>query len=165
MATPAGNRLAESIRLKMAEIRSLCEDLDDETASRSPSGRWSPKQIISHLAGPEGKSFVRTLNLLLEHENPRLDIEAGNDFFTENRSGMTIQELLAECEREIAKIADLIAGLSEAQLGRKIHVPLLKDSPIGEYPSLAELIGAMGGWHMDFHIKHMKEVLQELGAA
>jgi hypothetical protein len=165
MATPEGNRLAQSIRLKMTEIRSLCEDLDDEAASRSPSGRWSPKQIISHLSGPEGKSFIQTINLLLEHENPRLDIEAGNDFFTENRSRMTIKKLLAECEREIDQIADRVATLSEAQLGKKIHVLLLKDSPIGEYPTLAELIGAMGEWHMDFHIKHMKEILQELGAA
>jgi hypothetical protein len=78
---------------------------------------------------------------------------------------MTIKKLLAECEREIDQIADRVATLSEAQLGKKIHVLLLKDSPIGEYPTLAELIGAMGEWHMDFHIKHMKEILQELGAA
>jgi hypothetical protein len=44
-----------------------------------------------------------------------------------------------------------------------LHIPLFKASPLGEYPTLAMFIRAMTKYHMDDHIKYMKEILQLLG--
>ena len=165
MATPEGAPLAQTIRQKVEELKRLCKGLDEKTASRAPAGRWSPKQIMSHLCGPEGAGFMATLQPILEQETPRIDLEAENPFFTETRARMTFAELMLQMENEYDRIAVLAAGLSKEQLGRKAHIPLLKESPLGEYVTLGAWIQAIGGFHMDFHITHMREILQALGVA
>ena len=163
MSTSEGAQLSQMIRRKVEEFKKLCEGLDEDTASRAPSGRWSPKQILSHLCGPEGMGFFPTLQAILEKDTPRLDIEAENPFFSERRARMTLAELLSEIDREYGRIADLAAGLSEGQLSRKAHIPLLKETPLGEYPTLAVWIRAIGEQHVGFHIDHLREILQGLG--
>jgi hypothetical protein len=37
---------------------------------------------------------------------------------------------------------------------------MLKDSPIGEYPTLAQWAFGLGDFHVGFHIDHLKEILQ-----
>jgi len=165
MPSSQGAQLSQMIHLKVEELKKLCEGLDEATASRAPSGRWSPKQILSHLCGPEGVGFMATVQTILEQDTPRLDIEAENPFFTEKRSRMTLAELLKEFETEYGRMADLVAGLSDEQLARKAHIPLLKETPIGEYPTLAMWVQAIAEYHIKFHIDHMKEILQALGVA
>jgi hypothetical protein len=163
MSTPEGTKLANMVRLKLGEMNELCKGLGEETASRAPAGRWSPKEIISHLCGTEGGGLLAAVRLFLEQDMPRLDIEAEKTHFTGKRARMTFSELRQEFEKQYTQMADLVSGLSEEQLGRKAHIPLFKETPMGEYPTLANFVGALADYHMEFHIKHMREILQALG--
>ncbi len=163
MTTHEGARMADSIRQKVGEMNRLCKGLSEEAASRVPEGRWSPKQIISHLCGPDGVGLLPALRLILEQDTPLIDLKAEDPFFTGKRTSMTMSELLAEFKKEYLQIADLVAGLSEAQLGRKAHIPMLKETELGEYPTLANFVGGLTDYHMDFHIKHMQEIMKALG--
>jgi len=165
MSSQQAAKLSQLIRQKVDEMKRLCQGLDDKTASRAPSGRWSPKQILSHICGPDGVGLIPAINTILEQDTPRLDLDPGNPFFTERRSRMTVAELLKEFEGEYDRLAGLVAGLSDEQLARKAHVPALKETPMGEYLTLAVWVTALAERHMGFHIDHMKEILQELGVA
>ncbi|MHB8907635.1 MAG: hypothetical protein ACYDAA_01995 [Syntrophales bacterium] len=79
MAASTGNQLAEGIRRKIEELKKVCEGVDEETASRAPEGRWSPKEVLSHLWGPEGSGHLPILQAFLEGDTPRVDIEPGGN--------------------------------------------------------------------------------------
>ena len=162
MATVNGAQLSQLVREKSQEFRKLCAGLDEEAASRAPAGRWSPKQIVSHLCGPEGIGMLPMLRAFVEQETPRLDLDPENPFYSEKRAKMTLAELIAEYDGEYSRIAEFVAGLSEQQLNRKAHVPLVKDTPIGEYPTLAVWVQAIVEYHLAFHIDHMREILEAL---
>jgi hypothetical protein len=165
MASAEGARLAQTIRQKLEEMNRVCAGLDEAKASRAPAGRWSPKEIISHLSGPEGIGLLPAFQAILTQDTPRIDIEVAESYYTGKRPQMTFAELFSQFNKEYGSIAELVTGLSDEQLARKAHIPLFKELPMGEYPTLAMFVMALAQFHLDEHINHMKEILAALGAA
>ena len=165
MQTPEALRLSHTIRQNVENFKTLCDGLDEETASLAPPGRWSPKEIVSHLCGPDGIGHMPMFQVIVTEDTPRLDIDAENPFFSDRRSRLSLKELLAEFAAEYERIAEFASGLSGEQLGRKAHIPLLRESPFGEYPTLAVWIEVIGDHHLSMHIDHLRQIMQSLGIA
>lgn len=164
MTASADNPFVQSIHEKMEELKKACAGLDDATASKAPEGRWSPKEILSHIAGPEGRGFLPLLKRFLDEDTPLIEIVPETTYLTEARSRMTVAQLLREVEQEYERLGGFAAGLTPEQLDRTAHIPLFKNSPMGEYPTLKTTIAAFSQMHVQFHIDHLREVMKELGA-
>ena len=164
MATSRGKRLAQDIRQKVQELKQLCRGVDDDLASGAPKDRWSPKQILSHLCGPEGTGHLPILRAFLNKDIPTIDLETENPFYSEKRASMSFNELVEECEMNYERIAILAAGLSDEQLERKAHIPKMKDSPLGEYPTLEGMISGLGEFHVQSHTEQLRDILAILAA-
>ena len=164
MATSRGNQLAQVIRQKVAALKQVCQGVDENLASRAPTDRWSPKQILSHLCGPEDVGHLPILRAFVDSDAPTIDLDTENPFFTEIRARMSFSELVAECEMNYQRVANFAAELTEEQLARTAHIPKLKDSPLGEYPTLDGMISGLGVYHIQFHIDHLREILAALSS-
>ncbi len=164
MARSRGSQLAQDIRQKVAALKQICQGVDENLASCTSKDRWSPKQILSHLCGPEGIGHLPILKAFVDKDTPVIDLNSENPFFTENRARMSLGELVLECEKNYQRIANFADELTEAQLGRKAHIPKLKDSPLSEYPTLDGMIFALGVNHLQFHIDHLSEILAALSS-
>lgn len=162
MATSRGSQLAQTIRQKVEALKQVCQGVDENLASRAPADRWSPKQILSHLCGPEGVGHLPVLRAFIDSDTPLIDLDTENPFFTENRAAMSFSELVAECELNYRRVANFAAELTDEQLVRKAHIPKLKDSPLGEYPTLDGMVYGLGEYHVQFHIDHLREILAAL---
>jgi hypothetical protein len=163
MATSRGAELAAIIDQKVAALKQVCLSVDESLADRGPAERWSTKEILSHLCGPEGVGHLPLLKAFVDQDIPQLVLDAGNPFYTEQRAAMSLVELVAECELNYRRVADFVAELTEEQLARTAHIPELKDSPLGEYPTLDQMIYGLGEYHIQFHIEHLGEILAALG--
>ena len=157
-----GARLARMIRRKVDEFKLAGRDIDEERAGRAPEGRWTPKEIASHLCGPEGTGIMPPVKAYLEQDTPRLDLVIEDPFYTGKRPDMSLAALLAEFESEYGRLIEVVKGLTPEQLQRKARIPVFKETPLGEYPTLGEYLGGMAEFHLGFHTEHLKEVLQEM---
>ena len=165
MATATGSELAQGIRAKILELKAACADVDEAAASRAPAGRWSPKEILSHLLGPDASGLLPLLQKFLDSDVPLIEIVPEQTHFTGPRRDKTFAELLRELEQKYEGLARFAEGLSGAQLARTAHIPLFKDSPLTDHPTLAAFIGGLGQYHVQRHIDHLREILGQLAKA
>ena len=164
MTISRGDQLAQDIRQKVAALKQVCQGVGENLASRAPTDKWSPKQILSHLCGPEDVGHLPNLRTFVDSDTPMIALVIGNPFFTEKRARMSVSELVAICEMNYQRIANFAAELTEEQLARKAHIPKLKDSPLGEYPTLDGMISVLGVYHVQDHTDHLREILSNLSS-
>ena len=164
MAVAQASALQEGLRTKMDELAAGLKGISDADASRAPAqGEWSAKELLSHLAG-ENDDFIVWSRLIVENDTPDLNVVPSQTHLSPERQSMPVGELLSKVRRQYDEVGDFVAGLSEEQLNRKAHIALLKESPFGEYPTLAQWTQVIIDYHLAGHVASLPETRKQLGA-
>ena len=152
--------LQDQVTEKVNEIKGLVSELSDDEAANNPvEGEWCVKEVLSHLIGAELGSAKAGLKRFLDEDTPQIDVNPGISYF-EVRNSLSTAELLSTFEAEYGKLGEFLGGLSEEQLNRKANVPLMKESPIGEYPTLSQWAGALLNFHVNEHVGQIRNLCQ-----
>ena len=157
----SGPTLKQQIDQKVQEIKQAVSGLSEEQASKpAAQGEWSAKEVLSHLSGDGSTDAVSLLDRVIKQDTPEIDIHPGQSYY-EGRESIPLKELAVRVESTYGEMGKFLSGLSEEQLNRKAQVPLLKETPIGEYPTLGQLAGALINFHLNDHVNQLRNLSQQ----
>jgi len=156
----SGPSLKQQLDQKVQEIKQAVSGISEEKASKRPAeGEWSAKEVLSHLSGGESDDFAN-LKRVIQEETPVVEFEIGVSHY-EGREKMSVGELTSKVGSTYGEMGKFLSGLSEEQLNRKAKAPQLKETPIGEYPTLGQLSLALINFHLNDHINHLRNLSQQ----
>ena len=151
------NALHDAIVGPAREIAGIVGAMSDDDASRRPaSGAWSAREIISHLCQTDNESLLDGIGRVMLEDTPRIEVTHGVTHYTPERHAMALRELIAAFLGQYELIADYVARLGDDQRARRAHITLLKGSPVGEYPTLAEWLRTIAGMHLAGHLDELR---------
>lgn len=157
----SGPGLQQQLDQKIREIAQAVAGIDEEKALERPAeGEWCIKEVLSHLSGEENANVMHRLKRILEEDTPNLDITPGVSAYDTRREQTPVSQLLSTVETQYTELGRLLISLTEEQLARKAHVPALKGSPMGEYPTLGQWAGFVVNFHIAGHVNQLRNLCQ-----
>lgn len=163
MVSEAATSLRDALGQKMQEFGEALDGLDEAKAGqRAAEGEWCCKEILSHLMGDAGEDLLAPFRRVIEEDTPLIGIVAGLPYYTPDRQAMSLTEMRDAVTSRYQELAEFLGGLKEEDLSRKARVPLLKETPIGEYATLIQFAGALN-FHLTDHINQIRNARQATG--
>ena len=164
MVPEAETSLRDALGQKMDDLTKALNGLDEEKAGqRAADAEWCCKEVLSHLMGDEGEDVLAPFRQIIEEDTPLIGIVTGLPYYIPDRQAMSLAEMRGAVSSRYRHLAEFLSGLAEADLARKARVPLFKNSPMGEYPTLAQFAGALNS-HLADHISQISSARQQVGA-
>lgn len=158
----SGPNLQQQVSQKVQEIKQAVSGVGEPQALKKPAeGEWCVKEVLSHLTGEENAIMMYQLKRILEEDTPTLDITPGVSAYDAQRAHAPVSQLLSNVETQYNDLGKFFAGLSEEQLNRKAHVPFLKESPLGEYPTLGQWAMGIINFHLADHIQQIQTLAKQ----
>jgi len=155
----SGPSLQQQLDQKVQEIKQAVSGLSEEKAASAPAdGEWSAKQVLSHLCGDDDALSMYEFKRFLDEDTPALGITPGS--YGDNRKDAPVSELVFRIDSDYSAIGKFFAGLNDEQLSRKAHIPFLKETPLGEYPTLGQWAVGIIQFHLNDHIQQLKNLSQ-----
>jgi hypothetical protein len=156
----SGPSLQQQLDQKVQEIKQAVSGLSDEKAARAPAdGEWSVKQVLSHLCGENDAFGMYEYKRFLSEDTPALGIIPGS--YGDLRKDAPMSELVSKLEADYSAIGGFFAGLNDEQLNRKAHIPFLKETPLGEYPTLGQWAIGTIQFHLNDHLQQIRTLAQQ----
>jgi hypothetical protein len=150
-----GEALSAQLAAKVSEVKDAVSGMSEEQAAKAKAdGEWSAKQVLSHLCGDSDALSMYEFQRFLDEDTPALGLTPGGN--GDVRKDAPVSELVAKIDSDYAVIGTFFAGLNDEQLARKAHIAFLKETPLGEYPTLGQWAGAVINFHLADHVNQLR---------
>jgi hypothetical protein len=157
--------LATLLAQRASEVEEACVGLDGDSAAKRPApDAWCIREHLSHLNGEDRYGYVDGIRSILFEEVRELDVEPGITHYNTDRRQIALPVLVSAVAGQYRAIADLASRMTDEELGTRVGIDLLKDTPFGPVPTLAEWLTAIGEMHVPGHIAEIREIRAALGA-
>jgi hypothetical protein len=157
--TTVATTLSERLDARIGEIMHAASGVDEDAASRRPAeSNWCAKEILSHLCGDEGEDLVAILQRVLDEDEPLLGIVTGLPYYTPARQKMTVADLLGQVGSRYGRLSRFLDSLTDEQLQRTAHLPVFKDTSLGNRPTLAQFLSVLIDFHLPDHINQLRTI-------
>ncbi|MBI5288648.1 MAG: hypothetical protein HY873_06715 [Chloroflexi bacterium] len=165
MPTATGADLAAVLHQRADELEDACADLGDaEAASRPNDGAWCVREQLSHLYGDDRDTFLAGIQRVLIEGVPELEVTPGITHYTADRREIAFPALVAAVCGQYRAIGEIAARLTDEEIGARVRIELLKDTPFGATPTMGEWLVAIADMHVPGHIAQIRETREALGA-
>ncbi|HET9476830.1 MAG TPA: hypothetical protein VFP63_05010, partial [Dehalococcoidia bacterium] len=91
-------------------------------------------------------------------DTPFIEIIPGQSNFDDEQKERPVADILSDVVARYSEVAGFLGSLSSAQLQRKAHVPLFKETPFGEYPTVEQLASGLINFHMSAHVGQLQNL-------
>ena len=164
MTTATATSIADKLNEQVSAIVDATRGVSDEQARKRPSdGEWSIAENVSHLCGEDARAFLTTVKRFAEEDVPTIEVTPGISFF-ESRAAAPIAELVSSFRTQYDAIGAYLKGLDETQLKRTAHVPLFKDTPFGDHPTVEQFVTVISDFHLNGHVAQVQAAKAAIGA-
>lgn len=165
MVSQAGTSIRGMLEGKLKELDDALESVDESKAGeRAADGEWCCKEVLSHLMGDEREDITAGFRKAVAEDTPLIPIVTGLPYYTPARQALSISQMRGAVRGRYDQLSEYLGGLTDEQLNRKARVPLFKETPLGEYPTLAQVAGALINIHLADHINQIRSVRGQMGA-
>lgn len=156
---PTASELKQALESKVTEINELVGTVDESRALHSPApGEWCVKEVLTHLG--VDSVVIQSFRRIVEEDMPLIEIVPGQSHFDDTQRARPISDILVEVETRYRDLAEFLGSLNAEQLQRKGHIPLFKQTPFGEYPTLEQWAAGMINFHLAGHIQQLRNLCQ-----
>lgn len=145
------------------ELRDLQYSLDWKRDFNDPAA-WSPRDIITHLAGTLERNTYRTLQAVLVEATPSVQPEGDNPYRSSETRAMTLAQLLDRLETLYDRLTELVSSASDEQLARKARL-LRQDGAAARELTFLEIAHRAFSVHWPEHTAQLFAIREELGVA
>ena len=157
----SGPTLKQQLDQRVGELKQTVAGVsEDKATARSGEGEWCVKEVLSHLSGDDHALGMYEFKRFVEEDTPELGITPGVSYFGPEREKASVPELVSTIEEQYSEIGTFLSGLNDEQLARKAHIAFLKETPVGEYPTLAQWSMAIINFHLPDHISQLRTLCQ-----
>lgn len=150
--------LAEANRESRAQLVRVARQVPDQLWPQpSPLPNWSYKDVLAHVAGDTGKTFLRILRSVVAREPVESALlgppDERNERDVETRRERSVDELIDEIEADTEELQDLLSRLTEEDKDlRQENLPM----------SLGEGLSNEPGGHYRTHMAHLQAALDAI---
>jgi hypothetical protein len=157
------SELRASTDAAAANLRAQLEGLEPYLEQRDAPGQWTAREVLCHLLFEpdfEPAAFLRTFAIT---DPPVVDVPLGVTEVTPARATMTVKEFAQALEAQRGQVFDYLETLGEADLGRRVRIPVFKPLLGTEEITLPVFVGAMFGHHWNDHAGQLAKIRAAAG--